>query len=59
MKFYYLFNFSGYISNQNRIIRKIMLWQYPLWQHQKFIQNEVKINDDIKNSDYGVGAGGN
>ena len=42
MKFYYLFNFSGYISNQNRIIRKIMLWQYPLWQHQKFIQNEVK-----------------
>lgn len=36
-----------------------MLWQYPLWQHQKFIQNEVKINGDIKNSDYGVGAGGN
>ena len=35
-----------------------MLWQYPLWQHQKFIQNEVKINGDIKNSDYGVGAGG-
>ena len=20
-----------------------MLWQYPLWQHQKFIQNEVQL----------------